>query len=588
MTYIAPLDDIFFALKTAGGLDGMLAQELYPGLDEGTIRAVIEQAGKFASDVLEPLNASGDRTGSKLINGKVVTPPGFAAAYKHFADGGWSALPCPEVYGGQGLPEVVSVIACEIWNSANMAFGMCPLLTQGAIHAIEAGGSDALKDAYLPKMISGQWTGTMNLTEPHAGSDLSQLTTRAERQSDGAYRITGTKIYISYGEHDMAENIIHLVLARLPDGRPGTRGISLFLVPKVLVTADGSLGALNDVVCAGVEHKLGITASPTCVMKFGEQGGATGYLVGEEHRGLATMFVMMNAARLAVGMQGVAIAERATQRAVAYAKDRRQGRSSGASSAAMSPIIEHPDMRRTLLTMKAQTQAARMICLATARELDLAHRSHSPEQRRAALNRAGLLTPIAKAVATDAGVDVASMGVQVHGGMGFVEDTGAAQHLRDARILPIYEGTNGIQAIDLVTRKVPLEGGAVVKAYLKDCAGTVALLRVANGEAWGATALHLGAAIAALDAATDWILAIAPSNPDAVLAGATPYLKLFGLVCGGHYLAKGALAAGGSPSHVALARFFAENGLSVAAGLAQMVVDGADAILSSDAEWLLA
>ncbi len=588
MTYIAPLDDIFFALKTAGGLDGMLAQELYPGLDEGTIRAVIEQAGKFASDVLDPLNASGDRTGSKLINGKVVTPPGFAAAYKQFADGGWSALPCPEVYGGQGVPEVISVVACEIWNSANMAFGMCPLLTQGAIHAIEAGGSDALKDAYLPKMISGQWTGTMNLTEPHAGSDLSQLTTRAERQSDGSYRITGTKIYISYGEHDMAENIIHLVLARLPDGLPGTRGISLFLVPKVLVSADGSLGALNDVVCAGIEHKLGITASPTCVMKFGEQGGATGYLVGQEHRGLATMFVMMNAARLAVGMQGVAIAERATQRAVAYAKDRRQGRSSSAKSAAMSPIVEHPDVRRTLLTMKAQTQAARMICLATARELDLAHRSPSPEQRRAALNRAGLLTPIAKAVATDAGVDVASMGVQVHGGMGFVEDTGAAQHLRDARILPIYEGTNGIQAIDLVTRKVPLEGGAVVKAYLKDCAETLALVRAANGAAWGSTALHLGDAIAALDVATGWILANAPSNPDAVLAGATPYLKLFGLVCGAHYLAKGALAAGGSPSHVALARFFAENGLPVAAGLAEMVVDGADAILSSDAEGLLA
>ena len=588
MTYIAPLDDIFFALKTTGGLDSMLAQDLYPGLDEGTIRAVIEEAGKFASDVLDPINASGDRAGSKLINGKVVTPPGFAAAYKRFADGGWSALPCPEVYGGQGLPEIISVVACEIWNSANMAFGMCPLLTQGAIHAIETGGSDALKDAYLPKMISGQWTGTMNLTEPHAGSDLSQLTTKAECQSDGSYRITGTKIYISYGDHDMAENIIHLVLARLPDGPPGTRGISLFLVPKILVHADGTLGAPNDVICAGVEHKLGITASPTCVMKFGEQGGATGYLVGDEHRGLATMFVMMNAARLAVGMQGVAIAERATQRAVAYAKDRRQGRSSAAKGAGMSPIIEHPDMRRTLLSMKALTQAARMICLATARELDLAHRSPSVEQRRAALNRAGLLTPIAKAVATDTAVDVASMGVQVHGGMGFVEDTGAAQHLRDARILPIYEGTNGIQAIDLVMRKVPLEGGAVVRAYLKDLTDTVAELRAAKSASWGNTALHLGAAIAALGAATDWILAAAPSNPDAVLAGASPYLKLFGLVCGAHYLARGALTDGGSPSHTALARYFAENGLSVSAGLAQMVVDGADTILSADAEGLLA
>ena len=339
MTYQAPVDDIVFALKTAAGLDDLLASGIYPGLDEDTIRAVIEEAGKFGTEVLAPLNWSGDREGSKLVDGAVRTPTGFRDAYRQFAEGGWSALPCPEAYGGQGLPKIVSVAACEIWNSANMAFGMCPLLTQGAIHAIEAGGSDALKAAYLPKMISGAWTGTMNLTEPHAGSDLSVLTSKAERHGDGSYRITGTKIFISYGDHDMAEKIIHLVLARLPDAPSGTRGTSLFLVPKVLVNADGSLGARNDVVCTGTEHKLGIMASPTCVMKFGEKGGATGYLVGEENRGLATMFVMMNAARLAVGMQGVAVAERATQRAIAFAKERTQGRSGAAKGAGMSPII---------------------------------------------------------------------------------------------------------------------------------------------------------------------------------------------------------------------------------------------------------
>ena len=580
MTYQAPVDDIVFALKTAAGLDDLLASGIYPGLDEDTIRAVIEEAGKFGTEVLAPLNWSGDREGSKLVDGEVRTPAGFRDAYRQFAEGGWSALPCPEAYGGQGLPEIVSVAACEIWNSANMAFGMCPLLTQGAIHAIEAGGSDALKAAYLPKMISGAWTGTMNLTEPHAGSDLSVLTSKAERHGDGGYRITGTKIFISYGDHDMAENIIHLVLARLPDAPAGTHGISLFLVPKFLVKADGSPGARNDVVCTGTEHKLGIMASPTCVMKFGEKGGATGYLVGEENRGLATMFVMMNAARLAVGMQGVAVAELATQRAIAFAKERTQGRSGSAKGAGMSPIIEHPDIRRTLLTMKAMTQASRMICFATARELDVANRATVAADKSAALNRAALLTPIAKALSTDFSVEVASLGVQVHGGMGFVEETGAAQHLRDARILPIYEGTNGIQAIDLVTRKLPLEGGGVVKAYLADLARIVEDVRGSNRADLGRTAETLAAALEDLRQATMWSMSALQSNPEAALAGATPYLRLFGLVSGASYLAKGALVAEPGSTHAGLARFFAENILTASSGLAATVMGGAESTLA--------
>ena len=456
MTYQAPVDDIIHALKTAAGLDDLIGQGLLGGVDEDTIRAVIEEAGKFAAEVLEPLSAPGDRAGSKLVDGKVVTPPGWKEAYQQFAAGGWGALAAPEEWGGQNLPQVIATAAGEVWNSSNLAFGLCPLLTFGAIDAIEAQGTDELKRLYLPKMVSGEWTGTMNLTEPHAGSDLSLLKSRAVKQADGSYRIFGTKIFITYGDHEMTDNIVHLVLARLPDAPPGTRGISLFLVPKRLVGKDGALGAPNDVICAGVEHKLGIHASPTCVMKFGEKGdGAVGYLVGEENRGLNVMFIMMNAARLAVGTQGVAVAERATQRAVAYAKERRQGRSTKGGGDGMAPIIEHADIRRSLLTMKALTQAARAICLVTAKETDVARRSKNPAERAAAAHRVALLTPVAKAFSTDIGCEVASIGVQVHGGMGFIEETGAAQIYRDARILPIYEGTNGIQAIDLVTRKLP-------------------------------------------------------------------------------------------------------------------------------------
>jgi acyl-CoA dehydrogenase len=582
MAYQAPVDDIMQSLKTAAGLDELIASGVLDGVDEDTIRAVIEEAGKFGAEVLDPLNTPGDRTGSRMVDGKVVTPDGWKDAYKQFADGGWGALAASEEWGGQNLPQVVATAAGEIWNAANLAFGLCPLLTFGAIDAIEAQGSEDLKRTYLPKMVTGEWTGTMNLTEPHAGSDLGALKSKAVKQADGTYRIFGTKIFITYGDHEMTDNIVHLVLARLPDAPPGTRGISLFVVPKYLVNKDGTLGARNDVICAGVEHKLGIHASPTCVMKYGEQDGAVGYLLGEENRGLNVMFIMMNAARLAVGTQGVSVAERATQQAITYARDRRQGRTASSKGGEMGPIIEHADIRRTLMTMKALTQAARAICLVTARETDVARRAKDPAERAAAANRVALLTPIAKAFSTDIGCEVASMGVQVHGGMGFIEETGAAQIYRDARILPIYEGTNGIQAMDLVGRKLPLEGGKVVAGYIAELAKTVQEVKASNRPEFGRMGERLGEAVAALAEASRWMGGSLEKNPEAAMAGATPYLRLFGLASGGIYLARGALAAarnGGQAQPIAIARFFAENIASAAPGLKETVIGGADSTL---------
>ena len=607
MTYQAPVEDIMFALETAAGLSD-LAQQGVVQVDRDTVRAVVEEAGRFATEVLDPLNAPGDRAASKLADGRVTTPPGWKEAYRGFVEGGWAALPCPAEHGGQELPEMVAMATCEIWNAANLSFGLCPLLSQGAVDAITAQGSDDLKRTWLPRMVSGEWSGTMNLTEPHAGSDLGQLRTRAVPRGDGTYRIFGTKIFITYGDHDLTENIVHLVLARLPDAPPGTRGISLFLVPKHLLNPDGSIGRRNDVVCAGLEHKLGIHASPTAVMKYGEGGeGAVGWLVGEENRGLNVMFIMMNEARLAVGVQGVAIAERATQRAIAYAKERRQGRAlsrapsdahkaSGAvlPGTEMSPIIEHADIRRTIMSMRALTQAARAICLVTARELDVAHAATDAAAKSAALDRAALLTPVAKAFSTDIGVEVASMGVQVHGGMGFIEETGAAQHYRDARILPIYEGTNGIQAIDLVTRKLPLAGGKVAEAYLAELAHTVAEVRASNRPEFGRMGERLGEAVAALAEASRWMgKALASGRQEQALAGAQPYLRLFGLAAGGIYLARGALAVsrsgegGAANPRVAMARFFAENIAVAAPGLEITVTGGADAALALEPEALV-
>ncbi len=579
MTYRAPVADIAFTLKHSAGLKRALDDGLYGDLTEDVVDAVLEEAGKFASTVIAPLNTVGDRHGTPLKDGEVTMPPGWKEAYTAWAQGGWNGLAGPTDWGGQGLPHALNSACIEMWNSASMAFGIGPVLTMGAIEALDKHGSDALKQKYLEKLTTGEWMGTMQLTEPQAGSDVGALRSKAERAGDGTYRITGSKIFITYGEHDLTDNIIHFVLARLPDAPPGTRGISLFLVPKFFVNDDGSIGARNDARCHSVEHKLGIHGSPTCTMVYGDRGGATGWLIGEENRGLNCMFTMMNNARLAVGLQGVAIAERATQQAIAYANERRQGRAGANGS---SPIIAHADVRRMLLTMRALTRAARAICYATGAAIDRAHRA-GDELRPAADQRASLLTPVAKAFSTDIGMEVASLGVQVHGGMGFIEETGAAQHYRDARIAPIYEGTNGIQAIDLVTRKLPMAGGAVVRGYLDELRRTVAAVKATNDPAFGATGARLSDAVDSLDRATTWLIGKLDASPDAALAGATPYLRLFASAAGGCALAEEALAGirvedSDAAGRIALARFFAENIAVQAGGLEITVTEGADSI----------
>ncbi|MEK1871548.1 MAG: acyl-CoA dehydrogenase, partial [Rhizobium altiplani] len=551
--YKAPVEEIAFTLKHVAGLGDAIEAGLLGDLGDDLVDAILHEAGRFATDEVAPLAEVGDRQGSRLVDGRVVTPDGWRDLYKNWIAGGWNGLTAPEDFGGQALPHMLNVAALEMWNSGSMAFALCPTLTMGAIEAINSHASGELKNTYLAKLVSGEWTGTMNLTEPHAGSDLGVLKTRAERRDDGTYRIFGQKIFITWGEHDAADNIIHLVLARLPDAPAGTRGISLFLVPKFLVNADGSLGARNDLFAHSLEHKLGIHGSPTCTMiygdgKFGEEKGAIGWLVGEENKGLACMFTMMNNARLAVGMQGVAIAEAATQKAVAYARERVQGKAPNWAGGGMSPIIDHPDVTRTLLTMKALTQGARAISYACAHAIDMSHRAADRKQHWQ--ERAALLTPIAKSFSTDVGVDVASSGIQVHGGMGFIEETGAARYLRDARIAPIYEGTNGIQAIDLVTRKLTLSDGDQVHGFIAELKQIADQVRHSNLGGFGATANRLDAAITDLGEATDWLLAqVRDGKVTEALAGATPYQRLFGLVLTGCYLAKGGLAqapAGGA------------------------------------------
>jgi acyl-CoA dehydrogenase len=586
MTYRAPVAEIAFALRHAAGFSAALSEGLYGDLSDDLVAAVLEEAGRFATEVLSPLNAPGDRVGAQFKDGAIVTPPGWKEAYRDWAAAGWNGLAAPAAWGGQALPHALNAACIEMWNSAAMAFGLGPLLTMAGVDALIAHGSEPLKRTYLPKLVSGEWMGSMQLTEPQAGSDVGALRTKAERAGDGTYRISGQKIFITYGEHDFTDNIIHLVLARLPEAPPGTRGISLFLVPKFLVNADGSLGERNDARAHSIEHKLGIHASPTCTMVYGDRGGATGYLVGEENRGMACMFTMMNHARLSVGVQGVAIAERATQQALAYARERKQGRATGAAGS--SPIIAHPDVKRMLITMRALTGAARALCYATAVALDRAERSADDSARTAAHERASLLTPVAKAFATDIGSEVASLGVQVHGGMGYIEETGAAQHLRDARIAAIYEGTNGIQAIDLVTRKLPLAGGATVRAVIAEVKRTVAAVGAANDPAFGASTARLGEAAASLERATDWLLGSPQNDPDAALAGATPYLRLFATVAGGAFLAEEALAArlGGGDSaaaRIAVARFFAEHLAVQAGGLEHAVLEGAASVNGADA-----
>ena len=589
MTYQAPVSDIAFALKHSAGFSAALGQGLFGDLGEDTLEAVLAEAGKFATDVIAPLNSVGDRTGATFSDGAVTTPRGWKEAYRAWAQGGWPGLAAPAQWGGQELPHAVNVACMEMWNSAAMAFALGPLLTMAGVDALIAHGSDELKRVYLPKLVSGEWMGTMQLTEPQAGSDVGALRARAERAADGSYRITGQKIFITYGEHDLTDNIIHLVLARLPDAPAGTKGISLFLVPKFLPKADGSPGRRNDARAHSIEHKLGIHGSPTCTMVYGDEGGATGFLIGAENAGMACMFTMMNRARLGVGIQGVAIAERATQKAIAYARERRQGRAVREdASSGSSAIIEHPDVKRMLLSMRALTRSARAIAYATAVAIDRAERGPDERARQGGHERASLLTPVAKAFSTDVGCEVASLGVQVHGGMGYIEETGAAQHYRDARILPIYEGTNGIQAIDLVTRKLPMAGGTPVKEMIVEIRHTLEAVDAVNDPSFGWTGVRLRDAVDSLERTTAWLLARRDDELDTALAGATPYLRLFGLAAGGAFLANEALAAmrlagngSDASARIALSRFFAEN-FAVKAGALERTIEGADSVNAAD------
>ena len=588
MTYRAPISDMLLSLNHGAGLKAAVEAGHYGDFDADLAAAVLEEAGKFAADVLAPLNKVGDEHGIKLDDGKVTTAPGWPDAYKRWTEGGWNAVSGPEDFGGQGLPIAINAACTEIWSAANVAFGLCPLLTASAIEALDAHGSDELKRIYLGKLVSGEWTGTMQLTEPQAGSDVGALRTRADRQADGTYRIKGTKIFITYGEHDMTDNIVHFVLARLPDAPAGTKGISLFLVPKFMVNADGSLGQRNDIYASGVEHKLGMHASPTCTMTMGDHGGAIGFLIGEENQGMRCMFTMMNQARLGVGLEGVGVADRAYQQALSYAQERKQGRAVGKKGDGSDAIFVHPDVKRMLMRMRAQTAAARTICYATAVAIDVSTRAKDAKVRADAAARAALLTPMAKAYSTDIGNEVAYLGVQVHGGMGFIEETGAAQHYRDARITAIYEGTNGIQAIDLVTRKLAANGGASVWALLDELAATVSQVEASNDPGFGTTGAKLREAIESLRRTSKWLLERVASAPNEALAGATPYLQQFGATLGGCLLSSEALAAktegnADAARYVALARFFAENITVQAPALERTVTESAESVAAADA-----
>ncbi|MCW5575333.1 MAG: acyl-CoA dehydrogenase [Burkholderiales bacterium] len=590
-TYTAPLKDMQFAIAEFAGLEGVAA---LPGCGEVSaelVEAVLTEAGRFAQGVLDPLNRSGDKQGAQWRDGAVTAPDGFADAYRQFTAAGWNGLAASTDYGGQGLPHCIALPLQEMWNSANMAFCLCPMLTTGVQEALTHHGSRVLLDTYMPKLVSGEWTGTMNLTEPQAGSDLSAVRTRAVPEG-GHYRIQGTKIFITWGEHDMAENIVHLVLARLPDAPEGVKGISMFVVPKFLVNTDGGRGARNDIRCVSIEHKLGIHGSPTCVLAYGDQGGATGYLVGEPNRGLEYMFTMMNHARLGVGMEGVAIAERACQHALEYAKTRVQGRAIGQKSGDRVTIIHHPDVRRMLMTMRAQIEAMRALGYLAAGELDRAKRHPDAQVRARHQSRLDLLTPVVKGWCTELAVEIASLGVQIHGGMGFVEETGAAQYLRDARITTIYEGTTGIQANDLIGRKVGAEQGATAFALIAEMRALDAPLAAAGAPLAPARASFLQA-VDGLEAATRWLVDHYRAEPEAAAAVAVPYLKLFGTVAGGWLMARAALIArerrdipGADraflDAKLATACFYLEHLLPQADGLSRTVTGGAASTLALD------
>ena len=590
--YVAPLKDMRFVLNELAGLAEVAK---LPGFEEATpdtVDAILEEASKFASEVLDPINLSGDQEGSKLSDGEVRTPRGFRDAYRKFCDGGWNALPFEHEWGGQGLPRLVSTPVQEMWKSSNLSFSLCPLLTQGAVEALLLRGSDALKQAYLPRMIEGRWTGTMNLTEPQAGSDLSLVRTRAERQAN-QYLISGQKIFITYGEHDLADNIVHLVLARTPDAPEGVKGISLFVVPKFIPDADGKPGRRNSAKCASIEHKLGIHASPTAVMLYDK---AVGYLVGEENRGLEYMFIMMNAARFAVGLEGVAIAERAFQRALAFSRERLQGRDLVAGGKTV-PIIRHPDVRRMLMLMKSQAEAMRALAYTTAAAMDFARKSGNPAERKRHQAYVDLMIPVVKGWSTETGIEIASLGVQVHGGMGFVEETGAAQYLRDARITTIYEGTTGIQAMDLVGRKIAREGGATAKAWIAQLKQFETQLSRSNNENLVALKNQFSPGVQALADCVEFIVASSAKDPRPAFAGAVPFLKLMGIVAGGWQMGRAALAAertlqSGDRSFleakIATARFYADHVLVQAPALRNTVVNGAAGVMALSEDQFLA
>lgn len=592
MSYKAPLKDMLFGIRHLAGIDELARIPAFADAGFETAQAVLEECAKFNEGVLSPLNWAGDQNPSSWKQGVVTTTPGFKEAFKQYVEGGWQGLQHPLDFGGQGLPKTIGAACGEMLNSANMSFALCPLLTDGAIEALLTAGSDELKATYLEKLVSGQWTGTMNLTEPQAGSDLAAVRSRAEPQPDGTYKVFGTKIYITYGEHDMAENIVHLVLARVTGAPEGVKGISLFVVPKFMVQADGSPGARNDVHCVSIEHKLGIKASPTAVLQYGDHGGAVGYLVGQENRGLEYMFIMMNSARYAVGMQGIAIAERAYQKAVQFAKDRVQSRPVDGSLPGSGPIIHHPDVKRMLMTMRAYTEGCRAMAAVAAAAYDAAHHHPDADTRKQNQSFYEFMVPLVKGYSTEMSLEVTSLGVQVHGGMGFIEETGAAQYYRDAKILTIYEGTTAIQANDLVGRKTSRDGGQTARAIAGQIEVTETELRAQGGAAALAVAKRLQAARLALLDVIDFVAGNSKASPNAVFAGSVPYLMLAGNVVAGWQMARAllvaerALASGDAGAFgtdfmrakITTARFYADHLLTKAPGIRDSIVEGADSV----------
>ena len=594
MSYKAPLKDMLFDIRHLARIDQVAK---FPGFEDAgleTAQAVLEECARFNEGVLSPLNWEGDKNPSSWKDGVVTTTPGFKEAFKQYVEGGWQGLQHPVDFGGQGLPKTIGAACGEMLNSANMSFALCPLLSDGAIEALLTAGSDQIKAVYLEKLVSGQWTGTMNLTEPQAGSDLAAVRSRAEPQADGSYKVFGTKIYITYGEHDMAENIVHLVLARVSGAPEGVKGISLFVVPKFLVNPDGSLGPRNDVYCVSIEHKLGIKASPTAVLQYGDKGGAVGYLVGEENRGLEYMFIMMNSARYAVGMQGIAIAERAYQKAVTFAKDRVQSRPVDGSIKASAAIIHHPDVKRMLMTMRAYTEGCRAMASVAAAAYDASHHHPDPEARQQNLAFYEFMVPLVKGYSTEMSLEVASLGVQVHGGMGYIEETGAAQYMRDAKILTIYEGTTAIQANDLVGRKTSRDGGQTAKAIASQIQATEIELTSQGSPDALAVARRLKAAREAFVDVVEFVADQTRSNPNAVFAGSVPYLMLAGNLVAGWQMARSLLVAQAQlaqgvdvdfmKAKMVTARFYADHLLTKAPGMRDSIVEGSVSVTAMELE----